>query len=172
MFSNINDDCREFLTPLTDDEEERLGLPVLRIGLHWARMTLKTSPSSEWSIIVRWSPDSVFRKNLLCIHHGIVRGVVLGHADQPPRMQLQGQVVELHHDLELDTRYLQLPLQPTCLCMPALGVTSLLPPEHWMVTHAMDVTVGQDIIRDAGLDLSDMRRFLDHHQIVYFKFAL
>ena len=83
MFSNINDDCREFLTPLTEEEEApaRLGLPELRIGRHWATLALKTSTSSEWSIIVRWSPDSVLGKNILCTQHCIIKGVVLGFVD-------------------------------------------------------------------------------------------
>ena len=143
MFSNVNDDCRDFLTPLAEDEELRLGLPALRVGLKWAIMTLKTSPSTEWSIIVRWSPDSVFRKNLLCIQHGIIKGIVLGLAGPTPMLQLQGQLFELLHGPELDARYLQLPLQATSLHMPALGNTSFFPSDHPMLNHSMDVTVAR-----------------------------
>ena len=41
MYSNVNDDCRDFLTPITEEDEIRLGLPVIRVGLRWAIMTLK-----------------------------------------------------------------------------------------------------------------------------------
>ena len=30
MYSNTNNDCPDFLTPVTDEDEIRLGLPVIR----------------------------------------------------------------------------------------------------------------------------------------------
>ena len=100
--SCVNNHCFQFLTPLTEGEVEQLGLHDLDNGIRWATLKLATSPTSNWSICVRWSPDSVFDKNLLCVRHSIIRGAVLGLVDFLPRLQLKGKVFGLLRDEEAD----------------------------------------------------------------------
>ena len=121
-------------------------------------------------LIVRWSPGSVFRRNLICLQHGIIKGMVLKLDGVTPILQLQGEVFELIHDPEADLLSLQLPLQATGLRMAPLGHTCFFPSDHYMLNRSMDVTVGQGIVRDAGLEAVDMQRYFDRHQDLYFEF--
>ena len=59
-----------------------------------------------------------------------------------------------------------------CECRSWDRLPSFFPSEHYMLNRSMDVTVGQGIVRDAGLEPVDMRRYFDHHQDLYFEFPL
>ena len=84
----------------------------------------------------------------------MVRGAVIDVAASPPRMQLQDAVFELHHrDSSLDgPLYLQLPLVPCGLFMPAFQPTTFLPIDHWLHRRSMNAAVAGTIARLAGME--------------------
>ena len=134
--SCVNDDCRSFLQPLSSNEQITIWLQPLNPGLCWVILTLNTTASTEWSLLVQWSVDSVFPRNVLCVRHGIIRGARFGH-------------------------FMHLPLRHVDPCQQTRNLTTFLPLTHWRRPLERDVAIGERIARSAGLEEGAITGFLN-----------
>ena len=169
-FSCVNRNCLPFLNLLTAAELERLQLPDVTDDVQWALMTVRTSPSSEWSIYMRYLATSAFYENLLCKQHAVIRGAVICVRDAPPTIRLSERVFALHSratDPDQPTDhplYLTLPLEPSESSIPVLGTTTFLPLAHGLHFLGMSRSIGERIVHLAGLTPPEMKRFLTFYR--------
>ena len=92
--SRVNDECSPWLEELGDDVVERVGLPDLDDDV-WAVLNLRTSLRDSFSLYVRWSRESRFAENTLCMRQLVICGAIIGPYLSPPRIQLADRVFPL-----------------------------------------------------------------------------